>query len=907
MITPSRALARALACVALVTALAPAIYAQGAGWTYNPASKNPVTCAQDKTAAATIQGEIAALTLQRGSPQYAGSASTLYVQAMQGLRDKAAEIATNERTVCGGWTYTGAGAPSPTITDISPIVTNGTKDAGPSPSGLTVALAGDVGALYAVSLDGGVWKSQNGGVWTRLRNSPRYAHSIAIDPANSNHLVVGERGSDAISPQKNDQIGLWESLDSGESWNFVFDPLTQTGCTSQAIPSVTFDQQSNVFFATTCGIGQRASGSSAISFKGNPRSIGAITAVTASETKIWARTATELLIPQTDGSWQAQAFPPNMQPSADQEHPAHDEFALAAFDQAAYFPCCDDASLPKKCGNLDDLGIFRAQTGAFALLPNVKNGKPLLGCSGQGLGGSRFVRAFTAKDPGNGDKPTRQRLFYSSTEEIYESVSVAADGGITAWTRPLGATCFGCTNQDPVHTDFWDFLLAPDGNTEWISNDGGVYRRNLSPSGPWRQYDQGLSTHHAHMLELTAQGDTLRLLYPTSDDDAWFSNGSGWGREDVLGDVNWTAGDYANPNIALAVLRTGACLGRNCAALIGFGKTIPGGKSVVRAQLSDDINRDGPEFFEFIQSLPGESPKKFALDAIMLATLPLQFTDSKGTHDVKGPLGVDAGSLRGTVALLRNADFASNPDIEHSKGKGWTLFADNLPAGASRMWVAGGHTDPVAYVMTTGSGDPRLFKASHVPIGDDGQPTSWTELNVQGNVLAPQPYPASGMLDGSNAFGPVFVNPYNSDEVYVLTSSGVMVSESGGFGFAADPVLTNLITANGKYSLTGAFDGGNSTDVKKASRAISMGTLADITFDPNDTNIAVAVSPFSGLFFKDSTGAWYNLTQFIPTQTQLLSDARLFNDYIYVTTEGSGLFEVSHYPQLLTQVKPEPQ
>jgi hypothetical protein len=66
------------------------------------------------------------------------------------------------------------------------------RNPGSSSGGLTYALAGDDGALYPVSLDAGFWRSPTSRVWSQLKG-PRYALSVAVDPADPSHLAVGER------------------------------------------------------------------------------------------------------------------------------------------------------------------------------------------------------------------------------------------------------------------------------------------------------------------------------------------------------------------------------------------------------------------------------------------------------------------------------------------------------------------------------------------------------------------------------------------------------------------------------------------------------------------------------------------------------------------------------------------
>ena len=852
---------------------------------------DPVRCAQDRTALQAVDAAIETLSGQRNLPQYAGPGATLYVARMKALTSSARTDAAAERVDCAAKPVVTPPPPSPAIAVLGPNFPNGVTSDAPDSAGLTVALAGDEAALYAVSLNAGVWKSTAGGPWVRLPHSPRYAHSIAVDPNNARHLAVGERAGDAIDPHA-DGAGLWESFDAGATWRYTFDPLTQAGCTSQAIPSLAFTPTSTLVLATTCGVGRKLPGAASVDFSGNatpddPAGIRRITAVAVSETKIWARTETALLIPQADGSWKVRPIP----------YPAgygHDEYALAAFDDAAYFPCCDDNTLPPtQCANLDDLVVYRADADTYAFLPKLKNGVPLLGCSGAGWGGSRFVKAFITRD-GRSHR-ARRRLFYSSADEIYEASGFNRDGSVVSWTRPLAA------DPDSVHRDFWDFLLAPDGRKEWIANDGGVYGRTSQPVGAWVLQDAGLATHHAHTLFLGEANGPVRLAYPTSDNDAWFTTDTGWDHT-YMGDVGWSAGDSANPNVAILVRRTHPCFvstgPQTCANLTGFGHPLPGGQAVERAQLTNEDGRDGPEVFNIIQSLASETPGQFTLDALLLATLPLQYADTAGLHDVPGQLGLATGVVGGPTVLLRNPDFASTPDIDTAKGTGWSVFANNLPVGASRFWVAGGHAKPVVYVMTPPYTSSRLFKATGVRPTPFGPLTTWTLLNVRGTVLDPTPFPASGILDGSGTFGPVFVNPYNADELYVLTNAGVMVSENGGFSFKPDTALTQLIQGRGKYQLTGIFSGGDFATAKLGSRAVAMGTLANVSFYRGNPRIAVAASPFTGVFFKDEAGAWHDLSGILPQPVSSVSDARLDGANIYVSTEGAGVIEILDYRTL---------
>ena len=138
------------------------------------------------------------------------------------------------------------------------------------------------------------------------------------------------------------------------------------------------------------------------------------------------------------------------------------------------------------------------------------------------------------------------------------------------------------------------------------------------------------------------------------------------------------------------------------------------------------------------------------------------------------------------------------------------------------------------------------------------------------------------------------MNPYDASEIYVLTTAGVRFSNTGGESFAPEPALTNLITGNNKYQLE-IFSGGNSNNVRMATRAVALGTLADMDFRRDDPRMAVAVSPLTGVFFRDKGGRWHDLTSFLPTPVSSVSSARIACDAIYVGTEGGGVVRIANY------------
>jgi len=224
-----------------------------------------------------------------------------------------------------------------------------------------------------------------------------------------------------------------------------------------------------------------------------------------------------------------------------------------------------------------------------------------------------------------------------------------------------------------------------------------------------------------------------------------------------MGDVNWSAGDAGNPNIALMVRQTGPRGPDTIAMLTGFGSNLPGGLALELAQLNNDGSRDGPRFFNFIQSLSTETPATFALDALMLANLPLRFVDMDGgLKPVPGTLGQTPGVGTPSPALLRNPNFAATPDIDVAKGQGWSMAANNLPAGTSGFVASAGHANPVVYVYASQGGGLHVYRSSGIAATTQ---SNWVELNVQGDVQQANPSHRAACWEAAQRTAPCSSTP----------------------------------------------------------------------------------------------------------------------------------------------------
>jgi hypothetical protein len=251
--------------------------------------------------------------------------------------------------------------------------------------------------------------------------------------------------------------------------------------------------------------------------------------------------------------------------------------------------------------------------------------------------------------------------------------------------------------------------------------------------------------------------------------------------------------------------------------------------------------------------------------------------------------------------ILRNQQFLANSDIGYSKGKDWQIVANNLPEGTYRFWVSNGHSKTVLFVLALQSGQQKLYRsASPIRRSQSIQPTQWPQLNVQGNLLEPEPFPDSQILTGAT-LGPVFVNPYNPTQLYVLTTLGVMYSNTGGFDFSLDQSLTNLLNGNGTYKMTGNFTGDFSShvDFDNSYVSASMGTLSALSFNRQKPNERVAASPFTGVFYSAGNSVWTDLSGYLPTPRTSISDVAIVGDDLYIATEGRGLLRMEQFRPVL--------
>lgn len=771
------------------------------------------------------------------------------------------------------------------VMDAGPDEPAGSVNQRPLAAGVIADIAGDLDRLYVVSKTAGVWISSNGGAFGQSPGSPREANRIAIDPANKRRLAVGGRAGDAVNPQT-DTAGLYESADAGTSWTYTYDPFPDTG--GQQIYALAYTTKGTLLLGTWRGVGRRETGYPAARFdyptdvQGEP-----IRALTLSETRIWARTTATLFVSADDGkTWAAHPLPrkvdipgfPGDTAIYDHAFNGNDRAALAAFDDAAYITMHTTETLKSnKCLLL----IFDARTGTF------KTQLLQLG-DGTGLGGARFIKAYTLSCPSlpAGEIGQGRQLYYCAAQDIAQATSEKPDRTLV-FGPPVSTAGSGQPNV-PVHSDIWAFHISPSmcppANTQaWIGGDGGLYRSTGSSIKlnelTWVTHDDGLHTHNIAQMTTVASTATAPAIigYSTTDNDAWWRGSDGtWHGTTELGD--------ATPVIADAANRHRLILGRN----YGLCDLV---------DLTNDTKQSispNPDAIHLtaIQTPVNETvPDK--LDLVMLTRLPV--------HDAaNNALPMDLftpGDTSNQFLLLRNQSFTDNPNGPASKFAGWAPAGPKLPGTPHRVWVSGGHAAPTYYLATTTSDGTISFFKYESSSGS----TAWTKL-LTGLV---------GPVGDDNAFtiqyGPAFVSPYDADLIHAVATDtdhpagAVFVSSDGGGTFAPDAVLTALLTNSGRYPIGNFSAAGPAQEIGSVFHGGTMFTPSQVAHSRTNPDLLVACSPVTGVFVshlgrpgKSGTSltrgdSWRTLTPHLPDPYAYPSAVDLDLDRLYIATQGRGL------------------
>jgi hypothetical protein len=162
------------------------------------------------------------------------------------------------------------------------------------------------------------------------------------------------------------------------------------------------------------------------------------------------------------------------------------------------------------------------------------------------------------------------------------------------------------------------------------------------------------------------------------------------------------------------------------------------------------------------------------------------------------------------------------------------------PSGADLVQASGGHASPAYYV-------------------GDARGSVW-KLNAAGtawNQIVPHNVVVGTAVKGALSW---FVDPYDTDGIYVLDRDGVKVSVDGGDGWFFDPSLTNAVTAGGQLVISASLlkdllflRGERQTRFVFGTAGVSATMDFGATWFPVVNSIALPGRPESGFFDRFRT------------------------------------------------------
>lgn len=625
--------------------------------------------------------------------------------------------------------------------------------------------------------------------------------------------------------------------------------------------AVAFSPFATLFVGHACGIARRQ-GNGPFTNTPTPRPV---TAITASQTRMWARTTSDILFSIDDGAtWNGPFAFPNVEVGFNEPD------TLAAIDGFAY--AVTGKVTNSGCGRDNRILVFNEVNKSFM---EVNMMVPFQGtlrqsCDGTGPGGHKFVRSFVRRDNLPQTVGQKVQIFYGAGQELYQANGIDSNGIITGWTWILGVQ--GFSGRDPVHCDPWDFLIdvQPGGATAWVAGDGGVYKYETPvpyqfSGSTWTPHLDGMRAHNAPAFTLLQSTpiSRSRMAYPTGHNQAWIRDSS-WTvlpelRWDVVsagGDVNYSIGDSSSPRFALlsrnpdwvAFVQFGASPDRKLVQLVN--QKMRKDQNGTAVPLPTNIRPDGPLTIRFLPT-PKSEGRPAGVDAVMAVDLPLTKPWDGTQNPILLPNTPLAASSNGQPVLIRNRTFDQFPDINVGMGLGWFVEIPFFPPDAMGVFVAGSRTAPVYYTFT---GERILYR--------------WTGIRWNAVLSSLAFDPATNWV-----WGPVFPNPYDRNIVYAISTDEIVVSSNGTVTFLRDVELTRLVRG---------INNGPTT------------ALTHMAFDYEDPDNVVAGAR-TGVFRSATPGEWTDLTRFLPLPRAPITGVGIDGEFVYVVANGRSPLGIRGY------------
>ena len=627
--------------------------------------------------------------------------------------------------------------------------------------GRVTAIASVAGGTpaYLGAADGGVFKSNNGGVnWTPVFDAMGVFSigALAIDPADSSIVYAGT-GEANSSVDSYDGAGLFRSIDGGQRWNSL--GLAQT----RRIARVAIDplNSSRIFVAAM----------------GTQFSTGPDRGLYRSE----------------DGgqNWSQVLFVSDSTGACDVViNPAHPETVYCstwervrrATYRRAYGPECGiwrsadhgttwtrlATGLPAPSDNVGRIGLAIAPSRPATIYAQIVTGAAL---SYVGLGFYRSLdggQSWTRRDAGGtytgnfggnpgfgwyfGDvtvNPTNPDIVYSLAVGLIRSI----DGGVN-WSGVTGS----------AHVDQHALWIDPSNvNRAYLGNDGGLYYTTAGPGSWSKAIDLPITQFYAGAID---PSNVNRLLGGAQDNNSLQTSGAPGAWSAMLGGDGFQClVDPTNPNIVFAEYQ-------NCCSGSGLARSTTGGSGGFSFPTgfvsSDRYNWDTPIVMD---------PNNHNV-LLVGSQRVYKSTNNGGSYSiVSGDLTTNPPALLtyGTIAALEISPvdgtlyFAGTDDgrvwRSNNSGGTWTEISAGLPIRYITHVTADPANSSIVYV--TLSGFVQDEHVAHV-YRSTNQGANWTSIGA-------------GLPDAPA--NDLVVDPTNPNTLYLATDVGMYATQNLGAGW----------------------------------------------------------------------------------------------------------------------------
>jgi len=345
--------------------------------------------------------------------------------------------------------------------------------------------------------------------------------------------------------------------------------------------------------------------------------------------------------------------------------------------------------------------------------------------------------------------------------DLHNRIFVHPDPHAIVVTSDFDLTLKAPTDVAPPY-DQNSVLDAHLGGMIWMANDGGIYFSD--DGGQTWQHANGLETlDPVNIAGVAGLGNLPALYMGTGDNDDFCSLDGGL----TWLDPNTGCGDcdawFADLAVATRVLQFDPGTGLRIRTGGGYPNASQGGGMTI-AQSPRASNASS-----------GFVVRGFKPLILTLATEP-------------APPDFDCVfvgmRIDNSIVLFRTTKLSqmSTVDDWENTAKAQQI-GPTLPPGVTVVQAAGGHANPVFYVIDNAS---QLFKLS-------ANGTAWVKIVPGGQ--------AGQMATAAQRF---FVNPFDAQTIYILDDTAVKVSLNGGASWMVADSLTRAVTAGGQLSLNPA-------------------------------------------------------------------------------------------------------